>query len=133
MAVLAGVAVIVVAAFLPWGGSGTTERSSFEIVAIADRLDVVDEPLRSVARAWYAAPLVGAAAALAAATRRRALAEVAGTVVAAGGVALAVAVARSPLRALPGICVTIVGASMVVAGLVVGRFDRSRKERTPTS
>ncbi|MGH9137331.1 MAG: hypothetical protein ACRD0G_09840, partial [Acidimicrobiales bacterium] len=58
--VVGGAVGVAVAAFLPWGGSGRADRTSFELVSLARRLDVLDGAAASLAPAWYAVPLVAA-------------------------------------------------------------------------
>jgi hypothetical protein len=118
--VVVGALSVVVSAFLPWVRSGRVDRSSFALVAVVDRLGVLDGSAATAARGWYAVPALGGVVLLAAATRRDRLAVAVGTLVALAGVGFAVAVHRSPLTPRPGASVTIGGAAVVGAGLVIG-------------
>lgn len=56
---LAGTALVVVGAFLPWVVSGASERNSFATVRSAERLALVEETFGLVVlRAWYLVPLL---------------------------------------------------------------------------
>jgi hypothetical protein len=125
--VVAGTIGLVIAAFLPWGGSGRVDRSSFAIVSAAERLDLLDGPAQSLSRGWYLVPLLGAAVWLAAATGRTRLARVLGTIVAVAGVLLSIAVHRSPLLPRVGPSATIGAAVVVGLGLVLGLAPRRRR------
>lgn len=115
------------AGFLPWGRSGRRDRSSYELVAVADRLDVVSGTAATAARLWYAAPAAAAVVWLAAVTGRRGVALAVGGVLAAAGIALAVAVRRSPLVARPGVPVTLVSAGVVGIGVVLALVEGRRR------
>jgi hypothetical protein len=128
--VVVGALAVAGAGFLPWGASGREERSSYALVGVVDRLDVLDGPAAVLARAWYLAPAAAAVVWLAAAAQRRALALAVAAVLAAAGVALALAVRASPLTARPGTCATIAGAAVVGAGLVLAAVERRRNRPT---
>ena len=112
--------------FLPWAASGRAERSSYAILALVDRLDILDGAPAALARLWYLAPVVAAGVWTAAALGHRALARALAAVLAAGGVALAVAVRRSPLVDRPGTYATIAAAGVVGVGLVLAVVERGR-------
>ena len=114
------------AGFLPWGASGRRERSSYALVAVVDRLDILSGPWAALTRAWYLAPVVAASVWLAAAAGRSGLARALAGVLAAGGAALAVAVRRSPLVDRAGTYVTILAAAVVALGLVLTLVERRR-------
>lgn len=113
--------------FLPWGASGRAERTSFALVGVADRIGVLDGAGAVLARAWYLAPAVAAGVWLAAALGRPAVARALAAVLAAGGVALAVVVRRSPVLDRPGPCVTIAAAAVVGVGLVLALGEREER------
>ncbi len=115
---LAGLAVTVVGSFLPWGASGRAERSSYELVAVLSRLEVVDGWLADLATAWYFLPLLAAGAFVAVLSGRRGLARLLGTTTGVAVVGMAMAVNRSPLTHRPGVCVTIVGTVLLGGGVL---------------
>jgi hypothetical protein len=117
------------AGFLPWGASGQAERSSYELIGVVERLDVLDGLAAAVSQAWYLAPLAAAAVWLAAALGRIGLAQAIAGVLAACGAALAVAVVRSPLLDRAGPYVTIAAALVVALGLVLAAVERRRQGR----
>ena len=112
--------------FLPWGASGRRERSSYALVAVVDRLDILDGPWAALTRAWYLAPVVAASVWLAAAAGRPGVARALAAVLAAGGAVLAVAVRRSPLVDRAGTYATILAAAVVALGLVLTLVERGR-------
>jgi hypothetical protein len=126
--VSAGAAVVLVGTFLTWLRSGATERSSYDVFDLVDRLGFSEGGLVGWAlRLWPLLPLVLVLAVVAWwwpssgtgwTTTRVALTLV--TSLYAGSVALAVV--NAPEVALfgvgPGPTVTIVGAVVMVVGLV---------------
>lgn len=134
--VAVGSVAVVAGSALPWGRSGRADRSGFELVRLARRLDVLDGAVAGVARLWLLAPLVLAvvlAATVLAPTRRRAVGAIAlGTVLAGAGLLLVVVVHRSPLVPRFGLHVTTAGAVTVLATdlwFVLGRRLLLRKGR----
>lgn len=119
-----GAVVVAGASFLPWGGSGRAERTSFELVGVAERLDVLSSTASDLAQLWYLLPLVGALCGLAAVTGRWVGALIAGIVVAVAGAAMAVAVIDSPVRPLGGPYVTLGGSLLVCLGVVLLLIER---------
>lgn len=126
---LVGLAVVVVGTFLPWGASGRAERSSYELVAVLSRLEVLDGWLAAPATAWYFLPLLAAAGLVAVLTGRQPLARILGTVTGVAVVGMAVALTRSPLSPRPGVCVTIIG-TVLMGGGVLWRRPRPPAART---
>jgi hypothetical protein len=123
--------LVLVGAAMPWGGSGEVDRSSFELVRYARRLDVLDGIAATLAVAWLALPLVAALVVVAGWSGRRGLALAGATSAAVFGAGLAVAVSASPLLERSGIRVTMVGAGalaivwfMEAWRRVVGSRDR---------
>ena len=120
--------------FLPWGRSGSRSRSSYDIVDVAGRADVLPTSMASLAPAWFLIPVLCGLVLLAVAARRVRLAAAGaatlGALVTAGGVL----VARSPLVTEPGAIIgSVAGGSTVLAGAVVlittsiqGGFDERR-------
>lgn len=118
--------VVVVATFLPWLQSGTTSRSSYELLGLMDRLGIA--PGGSIAflvRWWPLVPLV-VTVAVVLAWWRRWLASLAAAVVAvfyAGGVgsALAIRSRGTPIRLGPGplVCAVASVLFLLTAGWMV--------------
>ena len=124
--VVLGTLFVAFAGFLPWGASGRRSRSSYELIAVLDRLEVLDGAGAVAAKAWYLAPLLAGATVLAAAFDRRALAHGLAALVAAGGATLAVLTRRSPLLDRFGTSVTLVAAGVVGVGWVLALVQRGR-------
>lgn len=56
---MSGLLLIVVGSFLPWIGSGSALRDSFEIAGVLDRLGPQDDPALTFALSvWIAVPLI---------------------------------------------------------------------------
>ncbi len=111
---LAGV-VIVVCSFLPWGASGRAERTSWELLRSAERLDVLHGfGQEAGAVAWYFAPVAVAVIWLGAVWRRPLLVAVLGIAVGGLGIALAMAVRASPLQPEVGASATIAAGGLAV-------------------
>ncbi len=118
-----------VAAFLPWGRSGTARRNSFELVQAAERLDLLDGALAGVgALAWFLVPAAVAGVWLAAVLRRPVMAGTLASSVAALGLALAVVVRSSPVRTEPGLVWGVAAAATALAGVAWMVIER-RGER----
>jgi len=117
--VTVSVLIVLIGAALPWGRSGTADRSSFELVRLARRLDVLDGGAATAAKLWLAMPLVVAAVAVAGAAGHRRLALTLGTATAAAGVGLAAATYRSPLLPRFGLPVTMAGAGLLTLAWVL--------------
>lgn len=113
LGVVVGSLIVLIGAALPWGGSGRVDRSSFEIVRVAGRNDLLPEGLAGPAKIWLLAPAAVAAVVVAAAYGRRILAVGVGTVLAALGALLAVSVWRSPMQPRFGLAVSLAGALLV--------------------
>jgi len=124
--VVLGTLFVTFAGFLPWGASGRRERTSFELIAVLDRLEVLDGAGAAAAKAWYLAPFLAGATLVAAALGRRALAHVLAAVVAGGGATLAVLTRRSALLDRFGTSVTLIAAGVVGVGLVLALVQRGR-------
>jgi hypothetical protein len=116
--------VVLVGAAMPWGGSGDVDRSSFELVRFARRLDVLDGLAATLAVAWLSLPLVAALVLVAGWSGRRGWALAGATAAGIAGLGLALAVQRSPLLDRSGLRVTMVGAGALV---FVWVFEACRK------
>ena len=128
MTVSAGAAVVLVGTFLTWLRSGATDRSSYDVFDLVDRLGFSEGGLVGWAlRLWPLLPLLLVLAVIAwwwpSSGSRWTASRAALTLVAAlyAG-AVAVVVANAPEVALfsvgPGPVVTIVGSVVMVVGLV---------------
>jgi hypothetical protein len=113
----AGAAIVAVAAFLPWGGSGEVDRSSYQLARLADRLGIVGARWQQVLLVvWVLVPFVAALALLSAALTRPAPVLVLVPFVAAIGVVATVVVARSPVAVRHGAWVALAGCGCGLAG-----------------
>jgi hypothetical protein len=129
----AGAALVAVAAFLPWGGSGRVDRSSYQLARVADRLGIVGARWQHVLLvAWVLVPLVAALALLSAALARPVPVLVLVPFVAAIGIVATVVVARSPVAVRHGAWLALAGCACGLAGctwlattLAGGRRHRS--------
>lgn len=130
--VVAAALIVLLGAALPWGRSGRVDRSSFELVRLARRLDVLEGVMATVAKLWLTAPMVVAALTVAAISGQRRLALTLGAVVVAAAVALAIALHRSPLLPRYGVYVTMVGAGVLVIAVALS-VVHSRQIHEPRS
>jgi hypothetical protein len=131
LGVVVGSLVVVGGGLLPWGGSGRVDRSSFDIVRIAGRNDLLPDAVAGPVKIWLLAPLLLAIVLVAAAYRRRGLAVGVGTALAAMGVALVVAVWRSPMQPRFGLLVSLAGALLVGAGAIRHAVRRNAADKEP--
>lgn len=137
---VAGLLTMAAGTFLPWFRSGTALRSSYQTAALADHLDIVENPLVSGAlTAWVAVPLLCAAGSALLILRldRTAVSLIAITAVAtgtvsvfavvqAGDTAAMVSVTRAgPVTTALGTLVALAGAAMVIA---LGRRRKARQQ-----
>lgn len=114
---VAGSTAVLVGALLGWGRSGETMRSSFELVSLTERLDVLGSAGARFAAIWFSLPvLVGLVWLAASRPGVRPLAALA-TATAVLGAAGVAAVALSPLEPGPGLVVTSAGAALGAAGV----------------
>lgn len=114
-----GVGVMLLGAFLPWLRSGTRQRSSFELFAVIERLELSpDGPGGFVVRSWPVMPavlLVGVALLW---WRLPRVGAVVLTVGVAHALAMVVAMTVAPVAAGVGALVTLVGSLLVIPALV---------------
>lgn len=119
----AGVAVT----FAPWLRSGSSHRTSYSVVRVADRLDVLGGSWGTVLRgAWAFLPLAATCSAVAVSLRRYRTAAALAMLVGLAEVALAVVVMSSPRStdwgARGGLAA---GAALMVLALVTAHPARS--------
>jgi hypothetical protein len=110
----------VAASLLPWVRTGARERSSYELLAAARRLEVLDSGAEhALLVAWRFVPLVVALGWLALALGWRRVAAAAGVIAGIAAIAVSTAVLRAPLfilRAVYG--TTICGGVALLAAVV---------------
>jgi hypothetical protein len=131
LGVVLGSLVVVGGGLLPWGGSGRVDRSSYEIVRIAGRNDLLPDAVAGPAKIWLLAPLLLAVVLVAAAYRRRGLVVGVGTALAVLGVALVVAVWRSPMQPRIGLAATLAGALLTGADAIRQAVLRTARDKEP--
>lgn len=129
--VSACIVLLLVGAAMPWGGSGEVDRSSFELVRYARRLDVLEGLAATLAVVWLTLPLVAALVVVAGWSGRRRWALASTTVAMLMGVLLALAVLASPLLARAGLRVTMVAAGALVVVWVMEARRRMVGSRHP--
>lgn len=143
MTVTIGALVALVGTFLTWVRSGTAERSSYEIFDLVDRLGFSpDGPVGWAVRLW---PLVPLLLVLTVVVRwwptqarwmqlgRDVLPGV--TAVWVGATAAAIAAApegAGVIRIGPGPVVTVLGAAVMILGVVISATRRARSARPST-
>lgn len=118
LGVAVGCLIVVSGAVLPWGGVGDVDRSSFEIVRVAGRNDLLPDGVAAPARLWLLAPVALTAVLVAIAYDRRRFAVAVGTALALAAVVLALAVWASPMAPRHGVLVSIAGAVLVAADAI---------------
>jgi hypothetical protein len=124
---IAGAAVVVAGAFLPWIRSGATTRNSFAMLQIADDLGVINGwPRRAVLVAWFVMPAACGALLLVSLGRRRwPVAALAGAIAAVAFV-LWLAALISPLSLAYGASVNEGGVTLLVAGALMSGWPRRK-------
>jgi hypothetical protein len=129
-------ASVVVATFLPWLRSGSTSRSSYDLLGLLSRLDIApDGPVSTLVRLWPIVPLVVTGAVVLAWWQRWVASLVAALVaiVYAGGVGgtLVLASRRTPISIGPGpwVCAVASAVFLVSAGWMV--FTHARGPGVP--
>ena len=125
---VAGAVAVLLSALATWSRSGSVARNAFELAEAADDLgEVRSSAARLALLAWFAIPMLVAAAWLAATfVRAHLVAAFAGTVAVMGVVAGVVALA-SPLRTGVGPWLAIPAG--VVTALMAGRLLTEKRQR----
>ena len=127
VAMLVGLALVVVGAFLPWVRSGDSTRSSFAMVRSADRLGIVDDGLGLVVlRGWYLVPLVAASVVVLLTRHRLRAAAIVGLVLAGIVAAMSILVVLAAPDSGAGPFVGLVGA-VIVVGASIGLLRVRRR------
>jgi hypothetical protein len=132
--VLAGLAVACVAVtFGPWMRSGSSRRTSYQVVRAAEELDVLRGALQPVAAAaWYFVPLVAALVLVALAAARPTAAAALLAVVGAAVALLAVKLMSGPFATDWGVTAGLTGGLLAVAAAVESSIhERRRRARRP--
>ena len=116
---ICGSAVIgcLVASFLPWASSGARLRDSYELAAVAGRLDLVPASLAGPSRAWSLVPLCTVITCGAVVFRCSWLLATLSLIVGAASLGLSVVVFRSPLGTELGAQVAFVTGLISVLGV----------------
>lgn len=104
VAVLAASAAVI-GSFLPWARSGQTSRTSYELIGVAERLDVLDGGWARLAAVWLLVPVATGSAWLALSFSRLRLAATLAASVGVQAVVAAAVTERSPLAAETGVTV----------------------------
>lgn len=104
MAVLAASAAVI-GSFLPWARSGQTSRTSYELIGVAGRLDVLEGGWARLASLWLLVPVATGLAWLALSFSRSRLAATLAASVGLQAMAAAALTERSPLAAETGVTV----------------------------
>jgi hypothetical protein len=127
LAMLLGLALVVVGAFLPWVRSGDSTRSSFAMVRSADRLGIVDDGIGLVVlRGWYLVPLVAASVVVLLTLHRLRAAAIVGLVLAGIVAATSGLVVLAAPDTGPGPFVCLAGA-LVAVGASIGLLRAPRR------
>lgn len=118
-----------VASFLPWGRSGQTSRSSYQLVGVADRLDVLDGSARTAAMAWFVLPVLVGLVWLARSVDRHGTAATLSALTGLLSVVAAALIERSPLAVEHGATLAkwtgAVAVAAAIAHLSTRRSTRS--------
>jgi hypothetical protein len=127
----AALAVAVGVMFGPWLRSGSSRRTSFELVQAVDRLAVVPGTMGSVLRPiWSFVPFVGALALVFLALGRRRIAAALAVVVGALETAFAGTVQQAPRSADWGVTAGLVAGPALIV-IAVASAWLTRKQRVP--
>jgi hypothetical protein len=127
---LASVVVTAIGTFLPFARSGERSRSSYELVSLARRLELVPERWPGVAtRLWFAVPLLLALCWILVVTGRATAGSWCALAVSVIALGALIAVWRSPLAATAGWIVTAVGAVGLASCSAVVLCTRERGGR----
>ncbi|HUF33115.1 MAG TPA: hypothetical protein VMN58_07905 [Acidimicrobiales bacterium] len=119
-----GAVGVVVGSFLPYARSGAATRTSYELVGVAERLELVTGPAATLARGWYLVPLVAAAAWLAAALGKRVILVTSCVILGTAALALGVLLNRSPLGADVGVYLASLAGALSLLGVACLLWDQ---------
>ncbi len=114
----AGSGVVGLAGFLPWASTGRTPRSSFDLVRLADRLELVSTGWHEqLLVLWVMVPFLAALGLLAAALGRPRPVLVATSLASGLGVIAVAVVVRTPLQLRPGVWIALAGSLIGLGGI----------------
>lgn len=126
-----GALTAALASFLPWAQSGQSHRNSYELVAVAHRLEVLPAGVAGARVLWYVVPALVAAMFLAWVLERRALASTLAALVGLLSAVAAVLTARSPVSVEGGAVLAGGAGAVAVAGAalrLVGKEADARRD-----
>jgi hypothetical protein len=126
---MVGTVGVIIGTFLPMARSGAATRTSYEVVAAAERLEVVTGALATVAQGWYLVPLLAVAAWLAAALRASGLLLALCISLLMAVLSLSVVVHRSPLAFTAGAAGAPLAGAVAVVGAARYLWERRGHER----
>jgi hypothetical protein len=129
-----GALTTVVGSLCPWVASGSVDRSSYEVIDLVDRLGFAEDgPFGFALRAWPLMPLLVVTGTVAMWWRRHVVGQALAVTGALYALAVGLAVRLSPptglVRIRVGPMVTIVGASVLLAGTLVALVVAARSRR----
>jgi hypothetical protein len=125
--VVGGAVVVAVAGFLPWLRSGQVVRDSFQVVRVADHLDLADGVGQQVAIGlWYVLPALCALTVLAAVIHRLTAMAVLGVLVGVVAVAAAGLTIRAPFPSEAGPWVALLAGAVTVVASALSWWARPR-------
>jgi len=127
---LASATVVLGVSFLPWATSGSRPRTSYELVGVAVRFDLVPSDLEPFARLWFLVPALVGVGWLAEASGRTSTAAIVCVAVGLLSVVAAALTMQSPLATEAGAVVALgSGVLAVGAGTVHLLFARTHHDR----
>jgi hypothetical protein len=125
---IAGAAVVVVGAFLPWVRSGAATRNSFAMLRVADDLGVVHGwPRRTMLVTWFLMPAASGVLALVSLGRRRWPPVVLAIAIGVAGLIMWGAAVSSPLSLAYGAAVNQGGVTLLIAGALMSGWPRRNR------
>lgn len=130
-ALIASCVAAVAVTFAPWVHTGAAQRTSYQVVRAADRLQVLaDGPQTVVSVAWAFLPFVAALAVVAVVAERRRLAAGLAVLVGVTELALALAVKIAPRSADWGTTAgSVLGSVLIAVALATAITARSTHDR----
>jgi hypothetical protein len=122
---IAGAAVVVVAAFLPWVRSGAATRNSFAMLRVADDLGAIHGwTRRAMLVTWFFVPAACGVLVLVSLGRRRWPPVVLAAAIAAVAFTMWGAALSSPLSLAYGAAVNQAGVTLLIVGALMGSRPR---------
>ena len=112
-----GALLVALASFLPWGQSGQSERTSYELVAVAHRLELLPAGVAGGRVLWYCVPALVAASFLTWVLEKRVVATTLSALVGLLAAVAALLIARSPVTVRSG---AVLAGGAGVAAIIGG-------------